>query len=244
MAQLEPGKGYLLQAGITNQSTRLGQGVAATFQVVPGGQIGGRVIPYSPAFSTLDFQPGQTLVPQFAFSTLAGDAGQSGVVSLAILDPQGLTIAQAQEPVSVSTPQTVFYAVDTWEEYSGGIKARYEDVACGWLAGPSRVDAHFLFGSIPTSINQAILKFSLRSGLGPQPFRTELRDPFYGLLGTENNSPPATITLDVTVAVKARGTLWVVINPALWQGVVQFKYFGGVWDGDPAKTYWPRVEVS
>lgn len=244
MAQLEPGKSYLLQAGITNQSTRLGQGVAVTFRVVPGGQIEGRVIPYSPASSILDFQPGQVLVPQFAFSTLAGDAGKSGAVSLAVLDPQGLTVAQASEPVTVSAPQTVFYPTDTWEEYSGGIKLRYGDVACGWLTGSSRVDAHFLFGAIPTNITRATLNFFLLSGFGPQPFKTELRDPYYGLLGTENNSPPATITLDVTAAVKARGTLWVVINPAFWLGALQFKYFGGRWNEDLANTYWPRVEVS
>lgn len=244
MAQLEPGKSYLLQAGITNQSTRLGQGAAATFRVVPGGQIGGRVIPYSPASSTLGFQPGQVLVPSFAFSTLAGDAGQGGVVSIAVLDPQGLTVAQAQEPVAVSTPQTVFYAVDTWEEYSGGVKARYGDVACGWLPGPSRVDAHFLFGLIPTNINQALLRFFLLNGLGPQPFQTLIRDPLYAILGRENNSPPATITLDVTAAVKARGTLWVVVIPEFWLGVQQFKYFGGIWNEDLANTYWPRVEIS
>ena len=243
MAQLEPGRSYLLQAGITNQSTRLGQGVAATFQVVPRGQIGGRVIPYSPASSILDFLAGQTLVPNFAFSTLAGDAGQSGVVSLTVLDPQGLTVAEAQEPVAVST-QAVFYAIDTWEQIAPDTKYRYEDVACGWNAGPVRVDAHFLFDIIPTNISQALLRFFLRTGFGPQPFQTELRDPYYGLLGTENNSPPATITLDVTAVVKARGTLWVVINPAFWLGVIQFKYFGGIYDGDPAKTYWPRIEVS
>ena len=241
MAQLEPGKGYLLQAGITNQSTRLGQLVAATFQVVPGGQIGGRVIPYSPASSLLTFLAGQTLVPQFAFSTLAGDAGKSGAVSLAVLDPQGTTVAQAQELVAVSN---IFYAIDTWEQIAPDTKYRYEDVACGWHADMTRVDAHFLFGLIPTNINQATLRFFLRGGFGPQPFKTELRDPYYGLLGTENNSPPAIITLDVTAVVKARGTLWVVINPAFWLGVIQFKYFGGIYDGDPAKTYWPRVEVS
>ena len=137
-----------------------------------------------------------------------------------------------------------FYAIDTWEQIAPDTKYRYEDVACGWHTGPVRVDAHFLFGAIPTDINQATLRFFLRGGFGPQPFKTELRDPYYGLLGTENNSPPATITLDVTAVVKARGTLWVVINPAFWLGVVQFKYFGGVWDGDPARIYWPRVEVS
>ena len=244
VAQLEPGRDYLLQAGITNQSTRLGVGIGATFLVVPGGQIGGRVIPYTPASSLLTFLAGQTLVPNFAFSTLAGDAGKSGAVSLAVLDPQGLAVAQAQEPVSVSAPQSVFYAIDTWEQIAPDTKYRYEDVACGWHTGPIRVDAHFLFGSIPTNINQATLRFFLRGGFGPQPFKTELRDPYYGLLGTENNSPPVTITLDVTAVVKARGTLWVVINPAFWLGVVQFKYFGGIYDGDPAKTYWPRVEVS
>lgn len=211
---------------------------------MPGGQIGGRVIPYSPASVILTFQPGQTLLPNFAFSTLAGDAGKSGVVSLAVLDPQSLTVAQAQEPVVVSTLQVIFYPIDTWEEYSGGAKARYENVACGWLAGPSRMDAHFLFGLIPRDINTATLGFFLLGGFGPQPFKTELRDPYYGLLGTENNSPPATITLDVTAVVKARGTLWVVINPAFWLGVEQHKYFGGIYDGDPAKTYWPRVEIS
>lgn len=145
--------------------------------------------------------------------------------------------------VEAAGPQ-VFYAIDTWEEYSGGAKARYGDVACGWLAGPSRVAAHLLFGTIPTNISRATLKFFLLTGFGPQPFGTEMRDPFYGLLGMENNSPPATITLDVTAVVKARGMLWVVINPAFWQGVQQFKYFGGIWNEDRANTYWPRIEVS
>ena len=112
MAQLEPGKGYLLQAGITNQSTRLGVGVAARLQVVPSGEITGyRAILFSPSSTVLDFLAGQALTPSFAFSTQTGDAGRSGVLVLAVRDPQGFTLAQAQEPIAVSVPALVsFYA--------------------------------------------------------------------------------------------------------------------------------------
>ena len=234
-----PGSQHTARVALRNSGTApatLSQGIQLTISpdvgvlvtaqgavIAPGGQ-GDWTIPFtiSPAA-----QPGRqntwSLSVPYDGLTLTG-SGDAFMVEAGALGP--------------------FYAVDTWEQTAPDTKNRYEDVACGWNAGPVRVDAHFLFGTIPTNINQALLRFFLRTGFGPQPFGTELRDPYVGLLGTENNSPPATITLDVTAAVKTRGTLWVVINPAFWLGVVQFKYFGGIFDGDPAKTYWPRIEVS
>ena len=190
--------------------------------------------------------PGATVeaIRDFTISPLA-IPGSQNIYNISI-SYDGKTLTDGPRDafmVEVAGPQT-FFPIDTWEQVAPETKSRYADVACGWNAGPVRTDAHFLFGSIPTSITRATLKFFLLSGFGPQGFRTELRDPFFGLLGTEANSPPATITLDVTAVVKARGTLWVVINPAFWLGVLQFKYFGGIWNEDLANTYWPRVEVS
>ena len=160
--------------------------------------------------------------------------------------PYGYADGEVRPLLEVTVPRAVFYPTDNWEQIAPDTRYRGELVACGWTwyAGSLvRVDSHFLFPMMPTDITRATLRLFLRSKFGTPP-TTEFRDPYWGLLGTENNVPPATISLDVTAAVRARGTLWVVGNPAVFTGVSTFRYYGSIYDGDPARTYWARVEIE
>ena len=122
MATLQAGGAYTARARVTNQSTRGGSPVSATLSVQASGVIGSTPLSFSPTSSSVSFGPGETKELPFTFSVPPGTEGQSGSVSVAVIDPYGNFLATGYEPLTVQAPVTVvsfyfglFYPPAGWD---------------------------------------------------------------------------------------------------------------------------------
>lgn len=103
MITLEEGKSYTVRVTCTNASRKAGVPAPATLTV--------RVIS-SLTLAIGDpqqyaFAPGETRSFDFALTAPAGQAGQEGWLIAEITSPVGITLAQAQESIAISTPAPV-----------------------------------------------------------------------------------------------------------------------------------------